>query len=320
MAINAACCEKGVEWFETGVSEDAVSGHLQFIIPGLTACFECAPPLIVASGIPESTLKREGVCAASLPTTMGLVSAAVVQNALKLLLRFGKVSFYLGYSALSDFFPSYFMGPNPECSNQHCKRLQEEKRLNKSTTTKESSPRNANTHPHSNTAAHWVEALYDFRPTLQDTSEDAPQLHAENEFGIELDMSDMDEEGALGQGETIRGQETQGAAQEGGHAAQATREGGDSFNISSASPASTTALMATTSPSSSGSSAHGDLPAGLSWTYDPESRKEGSGEGKDSTSLGETTMASLASSSSENIRSSLADLRLKLKASQKRSE
>ncbi len=39
--------------------------------PGDTACFACVPPLVVASGIDERTLKREGVCAASLPTTMG---------------------------------------------------------------------------------------------------------------------------------------------------------------------------------------------------------------------------------------------------------
>ena len=56
---------------ESGVSEDAVSGHIQTIIPGETACFACVPPLVVASGIDERTLKREGVCAASLPTTMG---------------------------------------------------------------------------------------------------------------------------------------------------------------------------------------------------------------------------------------------------------
>ena len=43
----------------------------QVIIPGETACFACVPPLVVASGIDERTLKREGVCAASLPTTMG---------------------------------------------------------------------------------------------------------------------------------------------------------------------------------------------------------------------------------------------------------
>lgn len=35
---------------------------------------QCAPPLVVASNIDEKTLKRDGVCAASLPTTMGIVA------------------------------------------------------------------------------------------------------------------------------------------------------------------------------------------------------------------------------------------------------
>lgn len=39
MAINTACNELGQNWFESGVSENAVSGHIQFIIPGETACF-----------------------------------------------------------------------------------------------------------------------------------------------------------------------------------------------------------------------------------------------------------------------------------------
>ncbi len=60
--------------FESGVSENAVSGHIQQIIPGVTACFQCAPPLIVATGVDERTLKRQGVCAASLPTTMGITA------------------------------------------------------------------------------------------------------------------------------------------------------------------------------------------------------------------------------------------------------
>lgn len=38
-AINTACNEFGLIWFESGVSENAVSGHIQFIIPGETACF-----------------------------------------------------------------------------------------------------------------------------------------------------------------------------------------------------------------------------------------------------------------------------------------
>ena len=57
---------------------------------------QCVPPLVVASGIDERTLKREGVCAASLPTTMGIMAGLLVQNALKYLLGFGIVGKYLG--------------------------------------------------------------------------------------------------------------------------------------------------------------------------------------------------------------------------------
>lgn len=124
MAINTACNEVGQPWFESGVSENAVSGHIQFIIPGETACFACAPPLVVATKTDERTLKREGVCAASLPTTMAVVAGFLVQNTLKYLLQFGDVTYYLGYNALQDFFPTMKMMPNDNCDDNHCKRQQ----------------------------------------------------------------------------------------------------------------------------------------------------------------------------------------------------
>jgi len=124
IAINQACNELGQIWMESGVSENAVSGHIQFLIPGELACFACAPPLVVATGTDEKTLKREGVCAASLPTTMGITAGLLVQNTLKFLLDFGDVSHYLGYSALKDFFPQYSMKPNPNCSDSFCCKLQ----------------------------------------------------------------------------------------------------------------------------------------------------------------------------------------------------
>ncbi|CAK1601553.1 unnamed protein product [Parnassius mnemosyne] len=128
MAINTACNELSQNWFESGVSENAVSGHIQFIAPGETACFACAPPLVVASNIDEKTLKRDGVCAASLPTTMGIVAGFLVQNALKYLLGFGTVTYYLGYSALTDFFPTMCLKPNPQCSDSQCVVRQKEAR------------------------------------------------------------------------------------------------------------------------------------------------------------------------------------------------
>lgn len=74
MSINKACNELNQIWFESGVSENAMSGHIQHLVPGENACFACAPPLVIASEGDENKIKREGVCAASLPTTMGIIA------------------------------------------------------------------------------------------------------------------------------------------------------------------------------------------------------------------------------------------------------
>ena len=124
--INTVCNEIGQVWMESGVSENGVSGHIQLVRPGETPCFVCVPPLMVADGIDERTIKREGVCAASLPTTMGVVAGLLVQNTLKLLLEFGAVSRYLGYNAMQDYFPQMELKPNPTCKDSHCVRRQEE--------------------------------------------------------------------------------------------------------------------------------------------------------------------------------------------------
>lgn len=157
MAINTACNELGQIWMESGVSENAVSGHIQLIIPGETACFACAPPLVVAANIDEKTLKKDGVCAASLPTTMGVVAGILVQNVLKYLLGFGTVSHYLGYNAMLDFFPTMAMKANPQCDDKHCRRQQEEYKKKEAE-----------------------------RPKQEAVQEEEEIVHEENEWGIEL--------------------------------------------------------------------------------------------------------------------------------------
>jgi ubiquitin-like modifier-activating enzyme 5 len=72
--------------------------------------------------------KREGVCAASLPTTMGMVAGMLVQNSLKFLLNFGTVTMYLGYSALTDFFPTMTVGCTVDCDNDACRAAQSKHR------------------------------------------------------------------------------------------------------------------------------------------------------------------------------------------------
>lgn len=156
LAINTACNELNQIWLESGVSENAISGHIQFLIPGETACFACAPPLVVASNIDEKTLKRDGVCAASLPTTMAIVAGFLVQNALKFLLNFGDVTCYLGYNALQDFFPTMTLKPNPNCGDNYCRQRQQE---------------------------------YQAKPKVEKPVEkitDTKTLHEDNEYGISL--------------------------------------------------------------------------------------------------------------------------------------
>jgi len=41
------------------------------------------------------------------------------------LLKFGQPSYYLGYNAMSNYFPSTVMRPNPDCVNHFCRKLQE---------------------------------------------------------------------------------------------------------------------------------------------------------------------------------------------------
>lgn len=167
MAINTACNELNQAWMESGVSENAVSGHVQVIIPGQTACFACAPPLVVASNIDERTLKRDGVCAASLPTTMGIVAGFLVQNTLKYLLKFGNVTYYLGYNAMQDYFPTMAMKPNPTCDDRKCQRRQKE--YQESEASKPPEPK-------------------------KEEKEDAV-VHEDNDWGISLVDESLEEEG-----------------------------------------------------------------------------------------------------------------------------
>lgn len=96
-----------------------MSAHIQIMIPGETACFGCATPLAVVESN-EHAIKREGVCAASLPTTMGITAGFLAQNALKFLLDFGDLAFVLAYNARADFFTNYMIKPNEECKEPYC--------------------------------------------------------------------------------------------------------------------------------------------------------------------------------------------------------
>ena len=123
-SINGACNELRQLWIESGVSEDALNCHFQLMIPGETACFSCMPPLAMVEDN-EHTIKREGVCTASLPTTMGITAGFIAQNVLKILLRFEEITYYLSYNSRNEFFSRTRFDPNPECKDRNCLKNQE---------------------------------------------------------------------------------------------------------------------------------------------------------------------------------------------------
>ncbi|VDL94674.1 unnamed protein product [Schistocephalus solidus] len=205
MTINKACNELSQVWFEAGVSEDALNCHFQLMYPGRTPCFECMPPLVVASGLNDTkVLKRDGVCAASLPTTMAIVAGLMVQNVLKFLLSFGEarlhffspsyssdrvlrarkmyplffsqVTSYFGYGAAKDTVYRVCLKPNPACADSWCRKRQTDRRVQLlSRGLPEDSDWDAELKIAARAEIERLRAAAETQP-----------LHAENEFQIEL--------------------------------------------------------------------------------------------------------------------------------------
>lgn len=104
--LEAMSEELQVPFMDAVVADDAMSGHIQLIIPGRTGGLEAAP-------LKKLMDKRPGVCAASLPTTDSIVAGLMAQNALKYLLGFGEVAFLLSYNAITNDFQTRMTYPDP---------------------------------------------------------------------------------------------------------------------------------------------------------------------------------------------------------------
>ena len=98
--------ELQVPFMDAVVSDDAMGGSVQLIIPGRTGGLEAAP-------IKSHMEKRPGQCPASLPTTDSIIAGITGQNVLKYLLGFGEVAFLLSYNAVTNDFTTRMTYPDP---------------------------------------------------------------------------------------------------------------------------------------------------------------------------------------------------------------
>mmetsp|Transcript_32111 Transcript_32111/g.73883 ORF Transcript_32111/g.73883 Transcript_32111/m.73883 type:complete len:249 (+) Transcript_32111:371-1117(+) len=104
--MEAVCEELQLPFMDAVVTDDAMSGHIQLIVPGRTGGLEAAP-------VKQQMEKRPGVCAASLPTTDSIIAGLMAQNVLKYLLGFGEVAFMLSYNAVTNDFQTRMTYPDP---------------------------------------------------------------------------------------------------------------------------------------------------------------------------------------------------------------
>ncbi|MHA1716866.1 MAG: HesA/MoeB/ThiF family protein [Promethearchaeota archaeon] len=110
MFVNQKCVSTRTPLMDGGASRSALSGNIQLIIPGKTACYACR-------GKNLATEKREKGerCTASLPTTMAIIASLQVMESLKFLLGFGTNVQYLTYNALTGEFREYKPKRDPNC-------------------------------------------------------------------------------------------------------------------------------------------------------------------------------------------------------------
>ena len=110
-AMEAVSEELQVPFMDAVVADDAMSGHVQLVIPGRTGGLEAAP-------IKAHMEKRLGVCPASLATTDSILAGIMAQNVLKYLLGFGEVAFLLQYNAVTNDFTTRMTYPDPRKAPQ----------------------------------------------------------------------------------------------------------------------------------------------------------------------------------------------------------
>jgi len=103
-AMEAVSEELQVPFMDAVVGDDAMSGHVQLIIPGRTGGLEAAP---------KHMEKKPGSCPASLATTDSIIAGITAQNCLKYLLGFGEVAFLLSYNAITNDFTTRMTYPDP---------------------------------------------------------------------------------------------------------------------------------------------------------------------------------------------------------------
>jgi len=115
--LNARCVAWRVPLIDGGTSEDGVNGSVHVVIPGKTACYRCNRPALKDPSAARVARREDGGAChfTSLPTTIAIIASLQCQEALKVLLGFGKVAPYLMYFGLDGRLERVDWKRDPRC-------------------------------------------------------------------------------------------------------------------------------------------------------------------------------------------------------------
>lgn len=110
--LNVKCVTLNKPLMDAGALRSGLGGYIHLILPHQNACYQC-------TGSVQIQFKQNDVtgpqCAASLPSTIGIISSLQTQQVLKFLLDFGVNADFISFSSLTDEFIKLTLPRDPEC-------------------------------------------------------------------------------------------------------------------------------------------------------------------------------------------------------------
>ena len=99
--LNVKCINLNKPYVDAGALRSGFGGYVHLVIPKKTACYQCTASVQINR---KSNDAKGPQCAASLPSTLAIISSLQVQHSLKFLLKFGRIEDFISYNALNDEF------------------------------------------------------------------------------------------------------------------------------------------------------------------------------------------------------------------------
>ena len=110
--LNVKCVNLNKPFVDAGALRSGFGGYVHLVIPKKTACYQCTASVQVNSKTNDA---RGPQCAASLPSTLAIISSLQVQHSLKYLLKFGHIPDFISYNGLNDEFTTLKLQRDENC-------------------------------------------------------------------------------------------------------------------------------------------------------------------------------------------------------------